>query len=199
MGKYLQNARKYFEWVNIKGKFDALAPNCKRKVHRGSVYWCNFGINIGSEQEDNRPCVVLQNASGNEFSLNTIVAPITHTNSTLDIVVPISNKYDKTGKQILDGNVLLGNLITVSKARLGNFITKLDRGEMKKVDDALIISIDILPKIKKFENLLKNANLYTEKLRNIIKEKDVHIEELQHKLEEKEKYILQILKDNSLN
>ena len=60
------------------------------------------------------PCIILQYNSANASSPNTIVAPITHTTSRLPIVVPIADQFDSTGKLILDGNVLLGNVTCVS-------------------------------------------------------------------------------------
>ena len=78
----------------------------------------------------------------NRTSPNTVVAPITHTTSALPIVVPIAEKKDSSGKLILDGNVLLGNITCVSKARLGDYITDLTADEMRAVDKAIFISLD---------------------------------------------------------
>ena len=52
------------------------------------------------------------------ISPNTIVALFTHTASSLPIVVSISDKYSPNdGTLIFDGYALLGNIVTVSKAR----------------------------------------------------------------------------------
>lgn len=52
----------------------------------------------------------------------------------LPIVVPITAKTDVSGKLILDGNVLLGNIICVGKARLGDYITDFTSDKMRLVD-----------------------------------------------------------------
>lgn len=51
-------------------------------------------------------------------SPNTIVAQITHTASTLKTVILIVDMKDPSGGVILDGNVILGNNVCISKARL---------------------------------------------------------------------------------
>ena len=123
---------------------DIIASKAKsRIVKRGYVYECHFGRCIGSEQEKSRPCVVLQCADGNRNSPNTIVAPITHTGAKLDVVVPIQPQYDQNRCLILDGNVLLGNIITVSKSRLGSEITRLTSIEMKDIELAIIKSLEL--------------------------------------------------------
>lgn len=119
------------------------------------MYRCNLGMGIGSEECKEWPCVVIQYDAGNTSSPNTIVAPITHSRSTLPIVVPIADKFDSAGNLILDGNVLLGNIVCVSKARLGDFVAELELDEMKAVDEAIAIYIDIKRHHDKLEYIEK--------------------------------------------
>lgn len=119
----LSKTQQYLDWLKDKLYLNAIARSAgKRTIFRGQVYHCNLGVGIGSEECKNRPCVILQYDSANKTSPNTIVAPITHTTSSLPIVVPITDKLDDKGNIILDGNVLLGNIVCVSKARLGDYI-----------------------------------------------------------------------------
>jgi len=179
----IQNAKNYMQWINETIRLDATANNAKnRKIYRGQVYWCYFGINIGSEQSEKRPCVILQNDKGNLSSSNTIVAPITHSNSTLDIVIPISDKLDTLGNKILDGYVLLGNIATISKARLENYITELTAFEMKKVNEAIAKSIDIYFMFQKYENHIKNQQNHIINLDQTVKGKDEYIEKLESEI-----------------
>jgi len=183
MGKYFQSASHYIEWSKTALDLDRKARSARfRIVKRGHVYWCNFGINIGSEQEELRPCVVLQHRDGNKTSPNTIVAPITHTNSTLDVVVPIIDKHDASGQLILDGHVLLGNIVTISKSRLGDEITKLTSDEMSEIDEALAKSIDLFWKFEKYKRLLADKDSHINKLKSKIKEKDDKITILEEKI-----------------
>ena len=159
---------------------DTIAGRAKtRRVQRGQVYRCKFSVGVGSEENKERPCVILQYDGANKTSGNTIVAPITHTASTLDVVVPIADKQDAYGTVILDGYVLLGNITCVSKARLGDYITDLLPNEMKKIDNAIAISVDLKHYYKTQEN--------------IIKDKDDYIKKLKAKIEK----LLDVINDNS--
>lgn len=113
----LTKTQQYLEWFKNKLYLNAITPSIKNRVlYRSQVYRCNLVISVGSEECKERPCVILQYNSANKISPNTVVAPITHTTAALPIVVPIAEKKDSSGKLILDGNVLLGNITCVSKA-----------------------------------------------------------------------------------
>lgn len=160
----LNQTQKYLEWLKEKIYLNAIsASSQKRIIFRGQVYRCKLGVGIGSEESKERPCVILQHNSGNQTSPNTIVAPITHTASKLPVVVPISERTDNDGKIILDGNVLLGNITCVSKARLGDYIASLSSEEMQQIDSAIALSLDL----KHYYHSL--LNLYGDKLKYIDK------------------------------
>lgn len=177
----LSKTTQYIEWLKTQLYLNCKADSAKKRiVKRGEVYKCNLGAGIGSEESKERPCVVLQRNSGNMKSPNTIVAPITHTKSTLEVVIHIEDKRDSSGNLILDGNVLLGNIICVSKARLGDYVTKLAPKEMEKIDEAISISMGI----KHYYDKLNN--IYNDKLNYISKLKE-KIDTLQKDLSNKEK------------
>ena len=162
----LIKTQQYLDWLKEKLFLNALAPTAqKRTVSRGQVYRCKFGVGIGSEECKERPCVILQYNSANKTSPNTLVAPITHTSSKLPIVIPITAKFDTCGKMILDGNVLLGNITCISKSRLGDYITDLTPDEMKSVDNAISLSLDINHYYKTLQNMYKDKLQYIEKLK----------------------------------
>lgn len=163
----LTKTQQYLEWFKNKLYLNAIAPSAKnRVVYRGQVYRCSLGVGIGSEECKERPCVILQYNSANRTSPNTLVAPITHTTSTLPIVVPITEKRDSSGKLLLDGNVLLGNITCVSKARLGDYITDLSSVEMKTVDRAISLSLDINHYYQTLQNMYDDKLQYIEKLKH---------------------------------
>lgn len=162
----LAKTQQHIEWLKEKLYLNAIATSAKNRIiYRGQVYRCKLGIGIGSEESKERPCVILQYNSANRTSPNTLVAPITHTTSTLPIVVSISDKIDASGKVILDGNVLLGNITCVSKARLGDYITELSSVEMKAVDEAISISLGINHYYQALQNSYKDKLQYIEKLK----------------------------------
>ena len=164
----LSKTQQYLDWLKDKLYLNAIASSAgKRTIFRGQVYQCNLGIGIGSEECKKRPCVVLQYDSANKSSPNTIVAPITHTTSTLPIVVPIADKLDSKGNVLLDGNVLLGNIVCISKARLGDYIADLTPDEMKQVDTAIALSLDLIHYYKTLQNNYNDKLQYIEKLKCI--------------------------------
>lgn len=163
----LTKTQQYLEWFKNKLYLNAIAPSAKNRIlYRGQVYRCNLGVGVGSEECKERPCVILQYNSANRTSPNTVVAPITHTTSALPIVVPIAEKKDSSGKLILDGNVLLGNITCVSKARLGDYIADLTADEMRAVDKAISISLDTNHYYQTLQNIYNDKLQYIEKLKN---------------------------------
>lgn len=48
-----------------------------RKMTRGAVHFCNFGENIGCEQNEERPVVIISNNTVNSTSGNVLVIPLT--------------------------------------------------------------------------------------------------------------------------
>lgn len=141
----LGQVQKMLEWLKTKLYLDSIAPKaCSRTVKRGQVYRCHFGCGIGSEMQKERPAVVIQNDVGNSRSGNTIVIPITHDTSTLPCVAGITPQTDPAGNVILDGQANASNMMCVSKARLGDLVTSLPKADMKKVDEAIAKTVDLM-------------------------------------------------------
>ena len=122
----LDKIQNILDWIKKKILLDALSDKAKkRNVKRGQVYRCNFGYGIGSEMQKERPAVVVQNDVGNNRSGNTIVLPITHDSSNLPCVTNVTTQLKNDGSVLLDGQANASNVICVSKARLGDYITSL--------------------------------------------------------------------------
>ena len=161
----LSNAKDFLDWLKIKAHMNSMANKAKsRLVKRGQVYWCNFGINVGSEMSKTtpRPAVIVQNSIANIKSSNTIVVPVTHDIGNLPCSVPLTPVIDSSGVTILDGQVNTSNVICVSKARLGDIITTLQPSEIKKVDESLAKSLGVMTYysnlMDKYDKLIKYNN-----------------------------------------
>ena len=157
MSLELSHARDYVTWVARKIELNHLASTARlRQIRRGEVYWCEFGLNVGSEMSKGtaRPAVVLQNNLGNKKSSNTIVVPITHDSGSGPFLVPITPQNDPNGNHLLDGKANTSNVICISKARLGNFITTLPQSDMKAIDDSLSQMIGLKPYYDKLQKQL---------------------------------------------
>jgi mRNA interferase MazF len=162
----------FLEWIKNKINYDYRANTHKnnniRTVFRGQVYYCDFGVGVGSEYDKVRPCLIIQNDFGNKKSPNTIVAPITSKRCPKAIGVQIKSDYyfnDESGKtRKLKGYVNLGNIITVSKIRLKAKLTKLTV-EMEEVDSKIFTSLGQYPKIKYYEEKIEKQKIYIDKLK----------------------------------
>lgn len=152
---------KLLEWFIEKYKLlDKANKNNKMVIYKYEIYWCNFGENIGSEENKIRPCVIIQNQAGNKHSSTTIVAPIT--NSTIEL--PISVQIHRESNPDITGTIDLGQIRTVSKGRLLGKISKLTTKESKLVDIAILKSLGLYKILADNEKMreeikqLKNEN-----------------------------------------
>lgn len=117
-------------------------------IKRGQIYYADLSPIVGSEQDGYRPVLILQNDMGNRFSPTTIVAPITSKKPNTHF--PTHVRVDIKG--LVSGSVvLLEQIRTIDKSRLDEYVGKLDKNLMGKVDHAIITSLGI----KVMEGLLK--------------------------------------------
>ena len=172
------------EWLKSKLYLDSISQNARsRAIKRGQVYRCNFGCGIGSEMQKERPAVVIQNDVGNNRSGNTIVIPITHDTSTLPCVADITPLTDTTGNVILDGQANASNMMCVSKARLGDFVGSLSKADMKKIDEAIAKTIDLMGYYSDLTKRLNDKLEYISKIKEERNKAQDELEELRKTLE----------------
>ena len=110
-------------------------------VKRGEIYLADLSPVIGSEQDGVRPCLIIQNARGNRYSPTVVVAAITgRTKKTvLPTHYPLSTEHGLERPSV----VLLEQVRTVDKSRLGQYIGQLDDTDMRGVDRAIAVSMGI--------------------------------------------------------
>lgn len=98
---------------------------------------------VGSEQGKARPALILQNDIGNEYSPVLIVAAITSGDrASYDVQVEV--KAPEGGLQH-DSIVLLNQIRTIDKRRVGRYWGHLSEQTMKQVDEAIRISLGLVP------------------------------------------------------
>jgi len=112
-------------------------------VKRGDVFYADLSPVVGSEQGGVRPVLVIQNDIGNRFSPTVIIAAITA--QIQKAKLPTHVEIDaKTHGMEKDSVILLEQIRTIDKQRLTDKITHLDEETMRKVDEALQISLGLI-------------------------------------------------------
>ena len=112
------------------------------KMRRGDVYYADLRPVIGSEQGGIRPVLIVQNDVGNKHSPTVICAAITSKMNKAKLPTHIELNaalYDMDK----DSVVLLEQLRTIDKKRLKDKVCHLDGDIMRKVNRALMISLEL--------------------------------------------------------
>lgn len=112
------------------------------EIKRGDLVLVNLEPVKGSEQGGVRPCLIIQNDKGNEYSPLTIIAPITSKKFTKEF--PTNVFIDKEDSKLnKDSTILLNQIRTIDKKRIIKKLSHLNEFITKKVDLAIKISLDI--------------------------------------------------------
>ncbi len=95
-------------------------------VLRGEVYWVNLNPTQGAEVNKVRPCLIVSPSQANQHLKTVLVAPITSSVHEYPTRVPciIQNK---------SGEIMLDQMRSVSKERLGSKLTELSLDELEEV------------------------------------------------------------------
>ncbi|HET7579383.1 MAG TPA: type II toxin-antitoxin system PemK/MazF family toxin [Bacillales bacterium] len=112
-------------------------------VKRGDVYFADLSPVVGSEQGGVRPVLIIQNDIGNRFSPTVIVAAITAQIQKAKLPTHVEIDAKRYGFD-RDSVILLEQIRTIDKQRLTDKITHLDDEMMKRVEDALQISLGMI-------------------------------------------------------
>lgn len=112
---------------------------------RGEVYLVNFDPTIGAEIKKIRPALVIQNDIGNQYSSTIVVAAITGNGHKKKVKqVPVSVLIaDGEGGLTKDSLVLLGQIRTIDKRRLGKRLGAISAKTMNLVDKELRVSLEL--------------------------------------------------------
>ena len=109
-------------------------------IKRGELYYADLSPVMGSEQGGTRPVLVIQNDIGNKYSPTIIVAAITSQINKAKIPTHIELSAGEFGLA-KDSVILLEQLRTLDKRRLKEKIGSIDNLKMRKIENALLISL----------------------------------------------------------
>lgn len=111
-------------------------------VKRGDIFYADLSPVIGSEQGGVRPVLVVQNDVGNKYSPTIIISAITSQINKARLPTHIEINAPDFGLP-KDSVVLLEQIRTIDKKRLREKIGRFDEDMMRRVDEALKISIGL--------------------------------------------------------
>ena len=109
---------------------------------RGELYWANLDPAIGSEIAKTRPALIISNDVGNQYADRVIVAPIS--SGSLGKIYPFE-VHLKPGEGGLskESKILLDQIRTLDKSRLGQPIGALSTERIEDVNRAIRISLAV--------------------------------------------------------
>jgi len=112
-----------------------------RKIRRGEIYYANLSPIIGSEQGDSRPVLIVSNNMGNKYGPTVVITPITgnlkKTSLPTHVIIPLSSGI------VTDSLVLVEQIRTIDRSRLGGYIGRIGSDVQSEIDDALAICVGI--------------------------------------------------------
>lgn len=111
-------------------------------IKRGDIYYADLSPVVGSEQGGMRPVLIVQNDVGNKYSPTVIAAAITSKMGKTRLPTHIDVYADRVGLS-KDSVILLEQIRTIDKRRLGEKMGHLDDELMGEVNQAITISFGL--------------------------------------------------------
>lgn len=110
-------------------------------VRRGDLVLTDLDPTKGGEIQKTRPAVVIQNDTGNQHSITTIVAPVTSTYRGYPFEVELEAEEEDVEK---DSSVLLDQIRTVSiEHRVLRKLGCIRSRTMEEIDEAILFSLGL--------------------------------------------------------
>ena len=111
-------------------------------IRRGDIYYADLRPVVGSEQGGVRPVLIIQNDVGNKHSPTVICAAITSRMNKAKLPTHVELNTRRCAL-IKDSVILLEQLRTIDKQRLKEKICHIDEELQQKVDEALMVSLEL--------------------------------------------------------
>lgn len=134
------DAVEFSKWIKDKANLRYKGQTPKFPIYNNFIYWCNFGINIGSEQDKLRPAIIVKT-----FKASPLCTVIPLTSKRLD-----DQFWFHIDLEDIDSTALIEQLKTVSKLRMVQPFRKKGRlvTISKKDWDKINSQLDILYRLR---------------------------------------------------
>ena len=113
------------------------------QIEHGDIFSVDFEPVRGDEQGKTRPALIIQNDIGNRYSPTIIVAAIA-TGDRSRFAVNVEVKAPEGGLAN-DSIILLNQIRTVDRTRLGKYWGRVSPQTMNQVNEAIKISLGLVP------------------------------------------------------
>ena len=100
-------------------------------MKRGSVWWVEFNLSVGSEIQKTRPAVIVSNDTANKYLARVVVVPLTSNISRLypgEAVVTVNGSSNKA---------MTDQIMSADKSRLKRKIAELSDDDMISIETAM--------------------------------------------------------------
>ena len=115
----------------------------QQRFRRGDIWTVDLESVVGSEQSTARPALIIQNDIGNLYSPVLIVAALTSgEDARYDVQIQVRAPE---GGLHHNSIVLLNQIRTIDKRRVGRYLGRLSAQTMQQVDKAIKISLGLVP------------------------------------------------------
>ena len=111
-------------------------------IRRGDIYYADLRPVVGSEQGGVRPVLIIQNDVGNRHSPTVICAAIPSRMNKAKLPTHVELNRGSCD-MIRDSVILLEQVRTIDKQRLKEKICHIDGELLQKVNEALMISLEL--------------------------------------------------------
>jgi mRNA interferase MazF len=111
-----------------------------RAPRRGDIYWVALDPTLGTEIKKTQPAVVVSNNSCNTCGARVVVLPVTTNVSSL---CPGEARIEVKGRPC---RVLGDQIRSIDQARLRTRLGVLTREQLRDVDIALQVTLDLQPR-----------------------------------------------------
>ena len=107
-------------------------------MKRGEVYFVNFEPSIDGETKKVRPAVIISNNQSNKYLNRLQVIPITSNTGKIYPSEALITVLNKPGKAMAD------QLMTISKDLVKKFLGKVTDQEMKDIERAIKVQLELV-------------------------------------------------------